>query len=311
MGEQLSNSYLDDYLSEHDYNDYSSIVFIRNSEIIYQKHKEGINLDTKQDISFLIPAIISLLTGIALDRHYLKSVEVPIRTILPEFDIGRDHLHRVIKIKHLLSMSSGLLWSSSMHWLRPIYYDLIHEENTSYVLSDILVADVPGMHYCYKEWDYILLSVTLEKVLDVSLDEFCKEALFKPLGIELSEQDFYLSSKSIITNMLQHQNNFTCSSKDVCKLSQMLLENGIYQNKKILSKGYMRDMLEPQKTNPDFGYLWTLYPFGYGIIGKCNQGLILNPGYKISYILLLQNKQEKVEYCGIFAKLMEHVLTTE
>lgn len=308
MGIYFSESYLDEYLSEHHYNDYSSIVFTKNSEVIFEKYRAGFHGETKQDMAFLIPGIISLLTGIAIDRHYLKSVEVPVRTILPEFDCGRDHLHRIIKIKHLLSMDSGLLWSSSMHWQRPILYDLINQENTSYVLSDILVSHVPGMQYCYKEWDYILLAVILEKVLPCSLNEFSQEALFRPLGIELQDEDFYLSSKSILRNLYLKERNFTGSTNDIHKLSYMLLNNGKVGSKKLLSVGYLREMQQPKKTNDSYGYLWTLFPFGYGIIDRYCQGLILNPDLHISYSLLLKEKHKKLEYRGIYAKLMEHVL---
>ncbi len=311
MNKKFPSSYLDNYLLEHHYTDYSSILFAKDNNIIFEKHKEGYTNDTKQDISFLVPGVISLLTGIAIDRHFLKSVEVPIYTILPEFDLDRDHLHRVIKIKHLLSMTSGLLWSSSMHWLRPIYYDLLNNDNTSDVLSDILVSNVPGLKYCYKEWDYILLAVILEKVLDDSLDDFCKEALFKPLGIQLTKDNFCISSKSIIYNLYRKEKNFTCSTNDINKLSQLIINNGIYENKKIISIGYMREMFEPQKANYNYGYLWTLYPFGNVINGSCCEGLIINPDLKIIYLLLLQEKHKKLEYQGIYAKLMEQLLVHE
>ena len=307
MDKQFSSSYLDAYLVEHHYKDYSSIVFAKGPYILYEKYAESFNANTNQDTSFLIPGIISLLTGIAIDRHYLKSLEVPIRTILPEFDMGRDHLHRIIKIKHLLSMTSGLLWSSSKHWIRPIYYDLLYKENTSDVLSELLVSNVPGMQYCYKEWDYILLAVILEKVLKVSLDEFCCEVLFDPLDIYLSKDDFNLSSKSIIHNLYADQHNFSSSVNDIHKLSQMLLNNGVYKKKKILSLGYVRDMQQPQEANNSYGYMWTLFPFGYGIIGKCNQKLILNPKLNISYLLLLKDDHNNIEYRGIYAKLLENM----
>ncbi len=308
MNKKFPSSYLDQYLSEHHYTDYSSIIFAKENNIIFEKHREGYTSDTKQDVSFLVPSLISLLTGIAIDRHHLKSVEVPIYTILPEFDLGRDHLHRVIKIKHLLSMTSGLLWSSSMHWLRPIYYDLLNNVNTSDVLSDILVSNVPGMKYCYKEWDYILLAIILEKVLDVSLDDFCKEALFMPLDIHLTQDDFCISVESIIYNLYGKEKNFTCSPNDINKLSQMIINNGIHENKKVISIGYIREMFEPQKANHNYGYLWSLYPFGYGINGSCSQRLIINLDLKISYLLLLKEKHKKLEYNGIYAKLMEHLL---
>ncbi len=308
MRRLFSSTYLDSYLLEHHYVNYTSIILAKDADVLFEKHNDGINSDTKQNISFLIPGIISILTGIAIDRHFLKSVEAPIRTILPEFDLRRDHLHRVIKIKHLLSMSSGLLWSSSMHWLRPIYYDLLNLDNTSDVLSDILVADVPGMNFNYKEWDYILLAVILEKVLDVSLNDFCQEALFDPLGIQLSDKDFFLSSKTIIYDLYTKQHRFTCSVNDILKLSQMLLNKGFYEHKKILSIGYMREMFQPQKSCNEYGYLWSLYPYGNAIIGKCCQVLILNPELNISYLLLLQNTSKKMEYRGIYAKLLENIL---
>lgn len=305
MDKHTNSSGIDDYLISHGFLDCSSIVFSKDGNILYEKYHKNFYFTKNQDISFLIPGIIGLLTGIAIDRHYLKSVEVPVRSVLPEFDLKKDHLHRVMKVKHLLSMNSGILWSSSNFWLSPIYYNLLNSGNPAAVLSNILVADVPGLHHYYKEWDFILLALMLESTLDCSLQEFCQEVLFRPLDIILSDSTFYLSSDSIIRNLLSSDRTLNCSPEDLHKLGILLINNGIYNGKKIISAGFMREMQAPQKTNPNYGYMWSIYPFGYGIIGKCGQCMIVNPEKKLIYILLSKDKRKRKEYRGIYAKLLE------
>ncbi len=307
MKEQVLSSTMNDYLVTHSYTDYSGILLSKKGKILYSHYHKDYSIDQVQDISFLVPGIISLLTGIALDRHYLKSVEVPIRTVLPEFDLRTDHLHRIIKIKHLLTMSSGILWSSSKLWLRPIYIDLLKLHNPALALSDILVADVPGMQYCYKEWDFILLATILEHILDCSLDEFCQEALFKPLNIEVLEEEFSISSESIIQNFFSTRQSINLSIADVHKIAEMLINKGKYHNKRIISAGYIREMLTPQKTNAEYGYMWSIYPYGYGIADKFGQSFIIIPDQEIFYILLTRHKYTRKDYSGVFTKLWESI----
>lgn len=310
MEEIYLSSVMDDYLVTHGYTDYSGILLSKKGEILYSKYHIDYSVDQLQDISFLVPGIISLLTGIALDRHYIKSVEVPIRTILPEFDLGIDHLHRIIKIKHLLSMSSGILWSSSKLWLTRIYRDLLTLNNPAMALSDVLVANVPGMQYYYKEWDFILLATILEKVLHCSLDEFCQEALLKPLGINVSEEDFSISSESIIQNFFSTRQSINLSIADLHKIAEMLINKGKYQNKRIISAGYIREMLTPQKTNAEYGYMWSIYPYGYGINDRYGQSFTIVPDQEICYILLTRHKYTRKDYNGVFTKLREELLNT-
>lgn len=305
MDMNRNSSRIDDYLISHGFSDYSSIIFSKDGNILYEKYHDNYHFKKNQDISFLISGIIGLLTGIAIDRHYIKSVEVPIYKVLPEFDLKKDHLHRVIKIKHLLSMTSGILWSSSNFWLKPIYYDLLYSGNPAEAISNILVAEVPGLHYCYKEWDFILLALILEKALDCSLQEFCQNALFKHLDINLSDSTFNLSSDAIIHNLFSTDHNLNCSPEDIHKIGKLLINNGFYNGKKIISAGFMREMQTPQKTNPNYGYMWSIYPFGYGIIGKCGQCFIVNPEKKLIYLLLSKDKTNRKEYNGIYAKLLE------
>lgn len=53
-------------------------------------------------------SILSALIGIAIEKGYIKNVDVPIIHYFPQFD--KDKEDERITIKHLLTMTSGLHW---------------------------------------------------------------------------------------------------------------------------------------------------------------------------------------------------------
>jgi CubicO group peptidase (beta-lactamase class C family) len=142
---------------------------------------------TKHDIRSISKSVTSLLVGIALDRGLLTDLDTPVFSFFPEYDDLRAPEKDRMTLRDLLTMSSGLAWNeTSDAYTNPsnTYWQMgIAPRADHFVLAQPLAAP-PGTVFNYNTGTVDLLGVILRKVSGKRLDEFAKETLFDPLGIE-------------------------------------------------------------------------------------------------------------------------------
>ncbi len=79
-----------------------SLVVAHRSEIVFERHFHGPELDGPTDIFSITKSVVSTLVGIALDEAAaLTSLDQPVRELLSDDAAGE------ITIRHLLTMASG------------------------------------------------------------------------------------------------------------------------------------------------------------------------------------------------------------
>ena len=124
---------------------------------------------------------MSTLIGIAIDNGFIISEDQTIDVFLDPLVGNLDSAKSNIRIRDLLSMSSGFygneLSSSSE------YNSWISAPNQLlYTLSQPLVSQ-PGQTFYYNSGASHLLSIILTQATGMSSYNFAKQYLFQPLGI--------------------------------------------------------------------------------------------------------------------------------
>ena len=104
-----------------------SFVVSRRGEIIIEHHAKGYSANRPANIKSASKSIISALTGIAIGRKLIRSVQEPIVRWFPELRKDADKRKLTITVEDLLTMRSGLestsgeqygRWVRSRNWLR-------------------------------------------------------------------------------------------------------------------------------------------------------------------------------------------------
>ncbi len=186
---------------------------------------------------------------ICVDRN-LFNINDKVSKYIPAFaQNGKEN----VTIKNLLMHNSGL----------PAYkkfYALYSDPQQ--VLDDIYASQPsypPGTKTVYSDLGMITLGKVIEKVTGKSLDVFCNENIFKPLGmsdtyynppkalryrIAPTEFDHYWRNRlligevhdetaSLLKGVSGHAGLFSTAG-DISKVLQMLLQKGIYEGKSII-----------------------------------------------------------------------------
>jgi CubicO group peptidase (beta-lactamase class C family) len=253
------------------------VVIIRHGRLIYERYFTGrdwrlttplgdVSFDagTKHDIRSISKSVTSLLVGIALDRGLLTDLDAQVFSFFPEYDDLRTPEKGRITLRHLLTMSSGLAWhETNVAWtLSNTHMQMsLAPRANRFVLAQPLAAP-PGSVFNYNSGGVDLLGVILRKVSGQRLDEFAKEALFDPLGIEDWEWRGFSGVDPAASWGLRLR------PRDLAKIGQLVLERGKWGGRQIVSSSWVEDSIIPRLSSNDecdraegitsYGYLWWL-----------------------------------------------------
>lgn len=224
-----------------------TLLIQHKSTLVEARSFDGRRLTRPFNIKSASKSIIGLLTGIAIEKGFIPSIHEPISTYFPEyFEENPDSLKESITIKNLLTMKTGLRSTSSRNYGAWV----ISDNWIEYALEQDFVTDIGG-RMVYSTGTSHLLSVIISKASEMTTKEFAEKYLFDPMDIRIGgwdkdPQGYYMGG-----------NNVALQPRDMLKIGQLMLDNGVYKEEQLISKKWIED---------SFGtYTYSNYnPYGYG-----------------------------------------------
>lgn len=113
--ENVDSAMLDSALNEFGTvpaNVYAAMV-VRHGYVIGERYYHGKDSTARYELRSATKTIVSILTGIAIDKKLLRSIDQPVVPLFPEFASRSDSVDprkARITIRNLLTMQSGLNW---------------------------------------------------------------------------------------------------------------------------------------------------------------------------------------------------------
>ena len=225
----------------------------------------------------------SIMVGIAIDEKKI-GLDTKLVDVFKD-EINEETYNRLfyITVKDLLNMSSGFDEDYLFSWQRKL--GIGYPNYLEYMFSREL-KEKPGTKFHYSNGDTYLLSRIVEKVYNKKFIQLCYEKIFLPLEIGLpvwgSDPLGYCTAASeLYLNVV-----------DMNKLGILMLNNGEYNGKRIVSEEYVKMCSTPQiKTSEnhwgDYSCQFWMVPEcdGYRADGAYGQITIIMPkqGYAISF----------------------------
>ena len=249
------------------------VVVVRNGMLVYEQYFDGDDMrgstwigiaphdaNTLHNMESITKSVIALLVGIAFDRGLLKNLDAPIFSFFPEYGDLRTPEKDQITLRHLLSMTSGLDWPeraiSSNNPGNILRWGYIASDPYRFVLERS-VEVTPGTAWNYNGGGVWLLGLVLRKVAEQPLEQFAKEALFEPLGIQDWEWARFPNAD------LGTSGGLHLRPRDLAKLGQLVLDGGVWRGRQIVSADLIKQMTARQSppgfsfgSLRSYGYLW-------------------------------------------------------
>ena len=161
-----------------------SLLVVRNGRLVVEEYFGGARANTLHDVRSVTKSVVSALTGIALERGDIRSLDDPVADYLGSLVPDLDPEKGAITIRHLLTMTSGLEWDetggfgSYIEWIRS-------GDHLGHLLARPFAAP-PGEEFNYNSAAVHLLGVVVQQATGTELPALARSALFDPMGISRS-----------------------------------------------------------------------------------------------------------------------------
>ncbi|NQY06915.1 MAG: serine hydrolase [Flavobacteriaceae bacterium] len=236
-----------------------SMLVFKNNELLVEEYFGDNAIDKPHDIRSVNKSIRAILLGIAIDKEIIKSVDDPISNYLKDLKPKKnlDPRKEQITIKDLITMSTGLEcndWDKNSKGQEDRVYK---KSNWLQYTLDLPQVNDPGTVSNYCSMGTLILAKIIENASGMTLAEFAEKQLFKPLEIT-NIQWGHTSEKKIISA----GKRLYMTSRDLGKIGQLILNNGIWDGRQVVSETWLNEMLSVKTTitGIPYGYLWWEIP---------------------------------------------------
>lgn len=216
--------------------DTKALLVMKDNELIYEEYWDDHNENSFSNSFSMSKTIVSLLIGIAVDEGKIRSLDDKVYTYLPEYD---DHARKIITIRHLLEMASGLNWIESSANPLSDNAESYYGTNLRGHLGKQKRISEPGEIFNYQSGNSQLLGMIIEKVTGMSLSAYTELKIWSKIGMQ---GDAYWS----LDKKYGIEKAFCClyaNARDYARLGQLILNKGTYNGEQIVPLWYYEEMV--------------------------------------------------------------------
>ncbi|WP_254560569.1 serine hydrolase domain-containing protein [Dyadobacter diqingensis] len=263
-----------------------SVLIIKDNKLVFEEYFYEYTRDSLQEMRSATKSLVSALTGIAIDKGFIKSKNETVLSYFPEYTLNNmSDAKKQITIENLLSNQSGLDCDISNPNSEGNETKMDYSDDWVKFTLDLPMIDTPGGEGMYCSGNPITLGRIIEKATHMPLEQFAVKNLFAPLGIT----NFRWNFKPDKTNAENYCQAYL-TPREMAKFGLLYLNSGNWNGNPIVSSDWVKQSFEKHSVvqGVNYGYLWWLKYLnadGVRYEGKAAQG---NGGQKI-YVWEEQN----------------------
>jgi CubicO group peptidase (beta-lactamase class C family) len=231
-------------------NNSNAFMIIHKGEVVAERYFGGADATTGIVSKSLAKPITALAVGRAIMLGKIKSLDQPVSDFIPEWKgTPKDRM----LIRHLLDMRSGLLAQGVSAapdniWSRAY----LHPYHERIILEEYPLTDAPGSIYEYSNATSELIALIIERATGRRYAEFIGNEVLKPIGAP--------GGKVWINRDKGLAHSGCCAllpAESFARMAMLVMNDGVWQGKRLLPKGFVADMKTGTAQNPHYGLgLW-------------------------------------------------------
>jgi CubicO group peptidase (beta-lactamase class C family) len=278
---------LPEYLARHPV---TGFLVARGDTILAERYQYARN-DLHRFTSWsMAKTITAILIGIAIAEGHIRSVDDTAAAYVPALagtEYGRTPL------RHLLQMSSGVLFREQGADLGSLAFDTFHQFSRGGVETvrpyNVRVGPI-GTRFSYSSADAQVLGLVLRSAVGRPLAEYLQEKLWEPMGAE--------ADASWLIDRSGQEVGFCCINailRDFGRLGLLLAHEGHWRGRQIIPAGWIaaatriRDdepHLRPGTAHPIAGYGYQVWILPgerrmYALLGRHGQATFVEPSSRL------------------------------
>lgn len=226
-----------------------SVLIARGDQTIYEQYYNGYRSDSLHDSRSSFKSITSLLVGIAIDKGLIKDVDQKVFTFFPrDTAFSSDHLKKQMTIRNLLEMRTGF---DCEEWNGSKDCESEMEKARDWVRFSLALPmkNAPGMEWAYTSCATMIISGIIERASGMSVMRFAEEHLFSKLGIKNYRWTVDPNGHGMTAG------SFYIRPEDMLKIGQMVLNQGEFSGKRVVSREWIRESTRAEILIPDGSFV--------------------------------------------------------
>lgn len=299
---------LTDYLDKYET---AAFMVIKDGKVLSEHYFNGYDERSKTNSFSMAKSVITMLLDIAIQEGHVENLDQLLIDFFPEFKDDKNA--QTATIGQLSQMTSGYDWDEAYYSPFSPTVELVYSQDIEQFLLSRSFSHVPGEHFYYSSASTQLLAIALTRAIrqkqpELNLADYLSEKLWKPLGMN--------------DNALWHTDGqglelaYCCISsnaRNFAKFGQLLLDDGKWDGKQLLSKDFVTAMRTPQ-VDKEYGYsLWIngagAPPF-YQLQGHLGQYVTVVPSENMIVVRLGRQRNMRVaSLTGIVPIYVKHAIS--
>ena len=273
----MNKEQLHRYISDNTGNESNicQIYTIKGGETVYDDCWHGFTTGDAMNVNSVTKGVMALLAGIALDKGCIKSVDQKVMEFFPDYSVKRgEKTIYEVTIRHLLTMTAPYKGKSEP-WTK-----VCTSKDWTIAALDYLGGrkGITG-EFRYATLGIQILAGIIERAAGEKCIDFANKNLFEPLGLpkrilhgdssKEDQFDFFMNKNPRkYEGYADPQDTVTAgwglcmSARDMAVIGELVLEGGLYKDKRIISEEYLIEMTKPHLKLGErfgfmnYGYLW-------------------------------------------------------
>jgi len=206
-------------------------------------------------------SFLSVITGITIDKGLVKSEKDPVANYINDGGYDSDHNKKITWQFHLQQTSE---WQGEMWGKKD---DFVGTEAFGMGERKPRELNEPGTYWEYNDVRINRLSLSLLRVWKKSMPEVLRDEIMNTIDAssEWTYNPYFNSYVEIDGKKMPSVSGGTrwggglwISARDEARFGYLILRNGKWKNKQIVSSEWIKKSTTKEAVGPDYGYLWWL-----------------------------------------------------
>jgi CubicO group peptidase (beta-lactamase class C family) len=250
--DQTLSSGLDELLKSTGTN---AFIIVKDDTIVSEKYFNNNKRESVCTSFSLSKSFTSALIGCAIDEGAIGGIDDYVLKYIPEL---KDNGFEELKIRHLLSMSSGIAYNEKRFpWA---------DEPKSYYHPDVenIVLKVkpgcrPGSYFKYTNYNTILLGIIIVRATGRAVADYLSEKIWIPLGMEFPATWSVPDAGRLLPKM---ESGINARPIDYAKFGRLFLNRGQWNGNQVLSSDWIEKSVSPlENVGSDYYIHENFYPY--------------------------------------------------
>ncbi len=293
---------LKEIVSSDQYPNIDGILVAKDDRIIIEAYFNGFEKDSLHDTRSSFKSVTSLLAGIAVDKGLFKVTD-QVQKFIPEW---KDDPRGTITIKNLLEMKSGLACEGFFGIGPDCEAEMWDTKDWLNYILHIPLRHRPGLNWAYTSMEPELVGIIISRTSGMTLMQFAKTHLFKPLGIEKYKWHITPNGGGYAAG------SFNIKPIDMLKIAQLVLNKGKWKGRQIVSDNWIDESTtceidvemsfvrfartqDAKYTTANYGYLWYRELLQYNDIYT---EVLFASGNGGQYMMILEDYNTAIAFTG-------------